>query len=61
MELMSDALVFDVRSENELLSQYPDNSDVQFETDWQNAISGEELVKRVHSHIDKLYARNQKL
>ncbi|MDR3286111.1 MAG: hypothetical protein LBT27_01540 [Prevotellaceae bacterium] len=27
-----------------------------FEQDWANAISGEELVKRVHNHIDTLYA-----
>ncbi|MDR3226356.1 MAG: hypothetical protein LBT56_01625 [Prevotellaceae bacterium] len=29
-----------------------DNS--QFEQDWANAISGNELVKRVHNHIDTL-------
>jgi len=27
-----------------------------FEEDWENAISGDELVKRVHEHIDKWYA-----
>jgi hypothetical protein len=31
-------------------------ADIQFERDWQNAISGDELVKRVHHHIDQLYA-----
>jgi hypothetical protein len=34
----------------------PVTADIQFERDWQNAISGDELVKRVHRHIDQLYA-----
>ena len=33
------------------------NDNVQFEKDWENAISGDELVKRVHCHIDELYDR----
>jgi hypothetical protein len=32
------------------------DADDQFEQDWQTAISGDELVKRVHHHIDQLYA-----
>jgi hypothetical protein len=35
----------------------PVTADIQFERDWQNAISGDELVKRVHRHIDQLYAK----
>ena len=32
-----------------------------FEKDWANGISGDEVVKRVHEHIEKLYAsRNKK-
>jgi peptide subunit release factor 1 (eRF1) len=30
-----------------------------FEQMWQNAISGDEFVKRVHEHIDKLYAQKK--
>ena len=30
-----------------------------FETKWQNSISGNELVQRVHKHIDKIYAQNK--
>lgn len=28
-----------------------------FEEDWENAISGEELVRRVHEHIDRWHAK----
>jgi hypothetical protein len=34
--------------------------DDEFEQDWHYAISGNELVQRVHSHIDELYARAEK-
>lgn len=32
-----------------------------FEEDWKNGISGEEVVKRVHKHIENLYASRKKL
>ena len=32
--------------------------DDSFEQNWSNAISGDELVKRVHNHIDELYAQD---
>jgi hypothetical protein len=35
-------------------------TDIQFERDWADAISGDELVKWVHRHIDQLYANIQK-
>lgn len=28
-----------------------------FEEDWENAISGEEFVRRVHEHIDRWYEK----
>ena len=31
-----------------------------FEKDWANGISGEEVIKRVHEHIEKLYASRKK-
>lgn len=31
-----------------------------FEKDWKNGISGEEVLKRVYKHIDKLYASRAK-
>ncbi len=31
--------------------------DFLFEKDWQNAISGDEFVKRTHQHIDELYSK----
>lgn len=31
-----------------------------FEEDWKNGISGEEVVKRVHEHLRKLYASQKK-
>ena len=36
------------------------NDNAQFERDWKNAISGDELVKRVHCHIDELYDKIKK-
>lgn len=35
-------------------------ADNEFEQDWNHAISGNELVRRVHHHIDELYARVEK-
>ena len=35
-------------------------ADHSFEEDWKNGISGEEVVKRVHKHIEKLYASGKK-
>jgi hypothetical protein len=32
----------------------------EFEQDWRNAISGEEMLKRVHRHIDDLYVQTSK-
>jgi hypothetical protein len=32
-------------------------TDDEFERDWNHAISGNELVQRVHQHIEDLYAR----
>ncbi|MDR1121707.1 MAG: hypothetical protein LBM08_12415 [Dysgonamonadaceae bacterium] len=32
-------------------------ADDEFEQDWNHAISGNELVRRVHQHIEDLYAR----
>jgi hypothetical protein len=40
---------------------FVDDANNQFEQDWENAISGDELVRRVHQHIDELYAQNEKL
>jgi hypothetical protein len=34
--------------------------DDEFEQDWSQAISGNELIQRVHRHIDELYARAEK-
>jgi hypothetical protein len=34
--------------------------DDTFEQDWNQAISGDELVKRVHNHIDELYVQAEK-
>ena len=34
--------------------------DDEFEQDWNHAISGNELIRRVHRHIDELYARVEK-
>lgn len=31
-----------------------------FEEDWKKGISGEEVLKRVHKHIDDLYASRAK-
>ncbi len=31
-----------------------------FEEDWKNAISGDEFWKRVHQHIERLYANPPK-
>ncbi|MDR1866254.1 MAG: hypothetical protein LBR08_11870 [Bacteroidales bacterium] len=31
--------------------------DDAFEQDWRRAVSGDELVKRAHRHIDELYAQ----
>ncbi|GHV65773.1 hypothetical protein FACS1894199_07380 [Bacteroidia bacterium] len=40
-----------------IVVQQPLNSVIdEFEQEWQTAISGDELVRRVHRHIDKLYA-----
>jgi len=31
----------------------------EFERIWETAISGDEFERRVHKHIDKLYAQNK--
>jgi len=36
------------------------NDNAQFEKDWKSAISGDELVTRVHCHIDELYDKIKK-
>jgi len=37
-----------------------ENEKLRFEQMWQNAISGEEFVRRAHEHIKKLYAQRDK-
>lgn len=35
-------------------------SDSSFEEDWKNGVSGEEVVRQTHKHIEKLYATRTK-
>lgn len=56
MEVMSDTLNARVRPITKRFQKQIDRcKNVQFEQDWQNAISGDELVKRVHQHIDDYF------
>ena len=41
-------------------SDVRENKNLLFETQWQKSISGDELVQRVHKHIDEIYAENKR-
>ena len=55
MEVLTNSLDFAVRQRVDIR-----DNDLLFETKWQNSISGEELVRRVHKHIDEIYARSKR-
>jgi hypothetical protein len=44
------------RKHSVMVQQSLDTVIDEFEQEWQTAISGDELVRRVHHHIDQLYA-----
>ncbi|GHT17700.1 hypothetical protein AGMMS4956_21220 [Bacteroidia bacterium] len=45
-----------IRNHSIVVQQPLDTVIDEFEQEWQTAISGDELVRRVHHHIDQLYA-----
>jgi hypothetical protein len=58
MEAMYETLIPSVRTIDKHRGELIDASaNAQFDDDWRTAISGDELVRRVHNHIDELYAQ----
>ena len=55
MEVLTNRFESAVRHRREI----KDNNELLFESKWQNSISGDEFVQRVHKHIDEIYARNK--
>jgi hypothetical protein len=58
LDMIKPAVCSSKNEKNELYEEDTFEEDT-FEADWERSISGEELVKRVHEHIDRFYANKK--